>query len=105
MLPGYTYFSTHFWDPNAKRQNNLQLFKIYRILNPKYVQSLGERFTTNLVETQLRQLIGNEKWNHLLNENQLLQIIDQTADYRRLCRNEDFEDMDYKDTLIRIVSF
>jgi hypothetical protein len=105
MLKGYVYFMSHFWEPNAKRFNNLQLFKVYRILNPKYVQSLGDRFTTDFVRNHLRQLIDNETWEHLLNENQLLQIIEQTADYKRLCRDEDYEDVDYKDTLKRITAF
>ena len=81
------------------------MFKIYRILNPKYVKSLGDRFTTDFVRNHLRQLIDNEKWEHLLNENQLLEIIEQTAEYRRLCRDEDYENVDYKDTLKRILAF
>ena len=105
MLKGYVYFMTHFWDANAKRQRNLQLFKIYRILNPKYVQSLGATFTGAYVRTQLQQLINDEGWAHILSEQQLLQIIEQTAEYKRLCSNEDFEDMDYKDILKRIVQF
>ena len=105
MLRGYTYFMTHFWLPNAKRYDNLQLFKIYRILNPKHVKSLGDLFTVNFVQSELRQLINNEKWEHILNEEQLQQIIQQTADYRRLCNDENYEDLDYKDILKRIVKF
>ena len=50
-------------------------------------------------------MIDDERWAHILREQQLLQIIEQTAEYKRLCSNEDFEDMDYKDILIRIVQF
>ena len=105
MLQGYTYFMTHFWETNAKRYKNLQLFKIYRILNPKFVKSLGDNFTTAYVENHLRQLIQNERWQHILNNQQLLRIIDQTSEYKRLCRNEDDENLDYKDSLKRIVAF
>jgi hypothetical protein len=105
MLLGYTYFMTHFWETNAKRYKNLQLFKIYRILNPKFVKSLGDNFTTAYVETQLHQLIQNERWQHILNRQQSLRIIEQTAEYKRLCRNEDDENLGYKDSLKRIVAF
>lgn len=105
LLLGYTYFMSHFCDEDAKRYKNLQLFKIYRILNPKYVQSLGDNFTTAFVRDHLRQLIDTQAWQYILTEEQLLSILDQTAEYKRLCRNEDFEDLDYKDTLKRIVEF
>ena len=66
MLKGYVYFMSHFWDANAKKQRNLQLFKIYRILNPKYVQSLGATFTVAYARTQLQLLINDERcqWAH-----------------------------------------
>lgn len=105
LLKGYTYFMSHFWDADAKRYDNLQLFKIYRILNPKYVKSLDDTFTTGFVETELRKLIDTEKWAHILNEEQLQQIISQTTEYKRLCSNENFEDLDYRDILKRIVLF
>jgi hypothetical protein len=105
MLPSYTYFMTHFWEANAKRYNNLQLFKVYRILNPKYVKSLGDRFTTVFVQNHLRLLTDNESWEHLLSEIHFNQIIEQVAEYRRLCHDENYEDVNYEDTLKRIVAF
>ena len=78
------------------------------MLNPKLIQSLGDTFTIayQYVQNHLRQLIDNEQWEHLiLNEKELQEIIAQTAEYKRLCRNENFEDVDYKDTLVLIVKF
>ena len=104
LLPGYTYFMTHFWETNAKRYSNLQMYKLYRILNPKFVKSMGNRFTTAYVESELHPLL-NVNGIHGISEIQLQNIISKVAEYKVLCSNEDFEDVDYKDTLIRILEF
>ena len=42
---------------------------------------------------------------HGISEIQLQNIISKVAEYKVLCSNEDFEDVDYKDRLIRILEF